>query len=42
MDWKLQTVLGEWRENFYDQECEIFRVLFLSESDYMGRFSNLH
>ena len=29
-------------ENSYDKECEIFRVLFLYEFEYMARFSNLH
>ena len=33
---------GKWLESSYDKECEIFRVLFLYELEYMGRFSNLH
>ena len=28
--------------NSYDQECEIFRALFLYELEYMGRFLNLY
>ena len=33
---------GEQLENSYDQECEIFRVLFLCELEYIGTFSKLH
>ena len=33
---------GEQLESSYDQECEIFRVSFLYELEYIGRFSNLH
>ena len=29
-------------QNSYDQECEVFKVLFIYESEYMRRFSNLH
>ena len=28
-------------ENFYDQELEIFRVVFLFEHEHIGRFLNL-
>ena len=28
-------------DNFYDQECEIFRVVFLYEHEHIARFSNL-
>ena len=33
---------GELLKNSYDEECETFRVLFLHESEYMERFSNLY
>ena len=29
-------------ENSYNQECEIFRLLFLYKRKYIGRFSILH
>ena len=32
--------MGEYLENSYDSECEIFRVLFLYERKHMERFSN--
>ena len=33
---------GEKLKNSYGQEWESFRVLFLYESEYLRRFSNLH
>ena len=33
--------MGIQLENFYDQECEIFRIVFLYEHEHIGRFSNL-
>ena len=33
---------GEKLVNSYDQECEIFRVLYLHELKYIGRFLDLH
>ena len=39
---KNTNFIGELLENSYDQECKIFRVLFLYELEYIGRFSNLY
>ena len=36
------TNFTEKLENSYDEECEIFRVVFLYEQEHVGRFSNLH
>ena len=39
---KNTNFMGEQLENSYDQECKIFRVFFLYELEYIGKFSNLH
>ena len=38
---KNTNITGIQLENSYDQECEIFRVVFLYEHEHIGRFSNL-
>ena len=39
---KFTNFTGKYVETSYNQECEIFRVLFLYEHIHIGRFSNLH
>ena len=39
---KKTNFTGEELSNSYDQECEVFKVLFLYELEHIGRFSNLH
>ena len=39
---KFTNFTGKLHENYQDQECEIFRVIFLYDRKHIGRFTNLH
>ena len=39
---KFTNFTGKLHENYQDQECEIFRVIFSYDHKHIGRFTNLH
>ena len=39
---KKTNFTGKYLENSQDQECKVFRLLFLYEPEHIVRFSNLH
>ena len=39
---KNTNFMGEYLENSHNQECELFRILFLYELEHTVKFSNLH